>query len=115
MIAAVATLILGFVIGYLGQRSRLCFIAGYRDFFLTHNTLLLKGVLGAVVGALGGFTLFNWLGGSVPGFPLLLPGIIAGGTSFLVSWAMHDRSVFDLPLEPAPAPEVVAKPATQVA
>ncbi len=72
MIAAVATLILGFVIGYLGQRSRLCFIAGYRDFFLTHDTLLLKGVLGAVVGALGGFTLFSWLGGSVPGFPLLL-------------------------------------------
>jgi len=71
MIAAVATLVLGFVIGYLGQRSRLCFISGYRDFFLTRNTLLLKGVLGTVLGALGGFILFSLLGGSVPGFPLL--------------------------------------------
>ena len=29
---------------------------------------------------------------------LLLPGIIAGGISFLVSWRLHDRSIFDLPL-----------------
>ena len=29
---------------------------------------------------------------------LLLPGIIAGGISFLISWRLHDRSVFDLPL-----------------
>jgi CIC family chloride channel protein len=29
---------------------------------------------------------------------LLLPGIIAGGISFLVSWRLHDKSVFELPL-----------------
>jgi len=29
---------------------------------------------------------------------ILLPGIIAGGISFLVSWRLHDRSIFDLPL-----------------
>jgi chloride channel protein, CIC family len=29
---------------------------------------------------------------------ILLPGIIAGGISFLVSWKLHDKSVFDLPL-----------------
>jgi CIC family chloride channel protein len=29
---------------------------------------------------------------------ILLPGIIAGGISFLISWKLHDRSVFDLPL-----------------
>ncbi len=72
MIAAAATLVLGFVIGYLGQRSRLCFISGYRDFFLTRNTLLLKGIFGAILGAVSGFILFSLLGGSVPGFPLLL-------------------------------------------
>jgi chloride channel protein, CIC family len=32
---------------------------------------------------------------------LLLPGVIAGGISFLVSWEMHDRSIFDLPIDPA--------------
>jgi uncharacterized protein len=72
MIASIATLILGFVIGYLGQRSRLCFVSGYRDFILTHDTMLLKGVGGAFIGALGGFVLFSLLGGSVPGFPMIL-------------------------------------------
>jgi uncharacterized membrane protein YedE/YeeE len=72
MIAAIATLVLGFVIGYLGQRSRLCFVSGYRDFILTRDTALLKGVGGAFLGALCGYILFGLLGGSVPGFPMLL-------------------------------------------
>ncbi len=72
MITSVATLVLGFVIGYLGQRSRLCFISGYRDYVLSRDTLLLKGILGTILGALGGFILFSFLGGSVPGFPMLL-------------------------------------------
>ncbi len=83
MIAALATLVLGFVIGYLGQRSRLCFISGYRDFFLTRDSTLLKGVFGAFIGALAGFILFHFLKGSVPGFPLFsypqsLPVLNAG-------------------------------------
>jgi len=48
MVMAAASLILGLVIGYLGQRSRLCFIGGYRDFLLARDTTLLKGVLAAV-------------------------------------------------------------------
>jgi uncharacterized membrane protein YedE/YeeE len=71
MTVAVASLALGLVIGYLGQRTRLCFIAGYRDFFMARDTTLLQGVLGAFVGALGGYALFNWLGGNVPAFPML--------------------------------------------
>jgi uncharacterized membrane protein YedE/YeeE len=72
MIASIATLILGFVIGYLGQRSRLCFVSGYRDFMLTHDTTLLKGVGGAFIGALGGFVLFSLLGSGILGFPMVL-------------------------------------------
>ena len=39
---------------------------------------------------------------------LLLPGVVAGGISFLSSWAMHDRSIFGLAINPAakPAPGV---------
>lgn len=81
MIAAIATLVLGFVIGYLGQRSRLCFVSGYRDFILTGDTTLLKGVGGAFLGALGGYILFGLLGGSVPGFPMLLRTGIPNFTS----------------------------------
>ncbi|HEX7974211.1 MAG TPA: YeeE/YedE thiosulfate transporter family protein [Anaerolineales bacterium] len=83
MTAALATLLLGFTIGYLGQRSRLCFIAGYRDFFLSRDTYLLKGIAGAFLGALGGFILFKVLGGSVPGFPMLL---FTPGLSLKSSW-----------------------------
>jgi uncharacterized membrane protein YedE/YeeE len=72
MIASIATLILGFVIGYLGQRSRLCFVSGYRDFMLTHDTTLLKGVAGAFIGALGGFVLFSLLDSGILGFPMVL-------------------------------------------
>jgi uncharacterized membrane protein YedE/YeeE len=72
MIASIATLVLGFVIGYLGQRSRLCFVSGYRDFILTRNTALLKGVGGAFLGALGGYILFSHLGGTIPEFPIFL-------------------------------------------
>ena len=32
---------------------------------------------------------------------LLLPGIIAGGISFLISWKLHDHSIFGLPIDPA--------------
>jgi uncharacterized protein len=71
MTAALATLALGFLIGYLGQRARLCFVSGYRDLFLLHDTYLLKGVVGAFVGALAGYLVFRFLGGIVPQFPML--------------------------------------------
>jgi H+/Cl- antiporter ClcA len=32
---------------------------------------------------------------------LLLPGILAGGVSYLVSWELGDRSIFGLPVDPA--------------
>lgn len=40
-----ATLFLGFVAGWLGQRSRMCFIGGYRDYFLVGDKSLIKGTL----------------------------------------------------------------------
>lgn len=77
MVLTMATLVLGIIIGYLGQRSRLCFIAGYRDYMLARDSTLLKGVFGAFIGAALGFTVFNFLGGNVPAFPMfqLTPGM----------------------------------------
>ena len=71
MTAAAATLILGFVVGFLGQRSRLCFVSGYRDFVLMRDFQLLGGVLGAFVGAVLGYTVFGLLSWFIPLFPLL--------------------------------------------
>ena len=77
MMVGIVSLTFGFIIGYLGQRSRLCYIAGYRDLVLTKDTYILRGMFGTLLGALGGFALFHALGGNVPGFPMLLetPGI----------------------------------------
>jgi uncharacterized protein len=85
MIASIATLLLGFIIGYLGQRSRLCFVSGYRDFILTHDTTLLKGVAGAFIGALGGFIVFSFLGSSILGFPMLLQTSVLTRSTLVIS------------------------------
>ncbi len=45
MIPMVATLIMGLILGYLAQRSRICFIGGLRDFILVRDRELLKGAI----------------------------------------------------------------------
>ena len=65
MIAAVVTLVVGLVIGYLGQRSRMCFVGGIRDFMLVRDGYLLRG--------LGAFALTAWLA-----FPIVA---MVGGAS----------------------------------
>lgn len=63
MTAAVATLVIGTIVGYLGQRSRMCFVGGIRDFILVRDTFLLKGLIA--------FGLTAWLA-----FPLA--GLVVG-------------------------------------
>ena len=45
MIAAITTLVIGVILGYLGQRSRMCFVGGIRDFVLVRDTYLLRGLI----------------------------------------------------------------------
>jgi uncharacterized membrane protein YedE/YeeE len=45
MTAAIVTLLLGSVLGYLAQRSRMCFVGGIRDFVLIRDTYLLRGLI----------------------------------------------------------------------
>ena len=51
MTAAVATLVAGVALGYLGQRSRMCFVGGIRDFMLVRDGYLLRGVAAFAVTA----------------------------------------------------------------
>ena len=60
MTAAVATLGFGIVLGYLGQRSRMCFVGGIRDFILVRDTYLLKGLIA--------FGLTAWIAFPLAGF-----------------------------------------------
>jgi uncharacterized protein len=54
MMVPLATLIIGIVLGYAAQRSRMCFVGGVRDFILVRDTNLLRG--------LAAFGLTAWIG-----------------------------------------------------
>jgi len=70
MIAMTASLIVGLIAGYAGQRSRFCIISGIRDFFLIRDSYRLKGLIGVVAGAFLGFIIFKALGGAINNFPM---------------------------------------------
>jgi len=67
MIAAVATLIIGVILGYLGQRSRMCFVGGIRDFILVRDTYLLRGLFAFGLTAWLAFPLVGLVAGARPG------------------------------------------------
>jgi uncharacterized membrane protein YedE/YeeE len=71
----IVTLIIGIILGYMGQRSRFCTISGIRDFYLVRDAYRLKGLIGIIIGGIIGFSIFNLIGGSFPGFPLLSEGL----------------------------------------
>lgn len=86
MIPMTATLIVGVLIGYLGQRSRFCIVSGIRDAYLLRNFYRIKGLLGLIIGGVLGFTAFKFMGGNLLGFPLFqidisqyLIAIVIGG------------------------------------
>jgi len=65
---ALSTLVLGAIVGYLGQRSRFCTISGVRDFFLVKDSYRLKGLIGIIIGGVLGFALVNRMGGKLANF-----------------------------------------------
>jgi uncharacterized membrane protein YedE/YeeE len=69
MIAAVATLVIGVIVGYLGQRSRMCFVGGIRDLILVRDTYLLRGLVAFGLTAWVGFPIAGLLtGADAPSF-----------------------------------------------
>ena len=75
MIAAVATLVAGGVLGYLGQRSRMCFVGGIRDFILVRDRYLLRGLIAFAVTAWLAFPLMAAIGGASVG-PFGIPDLV---------------------------------------
>ena len=72
-------MVVGVLIGYMGQRSRFCTISGIRDFFLLIDTFRLKGLGGIIVGGAVGYTAFGLLGGNIPDFPLGMTNVNSTG------------------------------------
>jgi uncharacterized membrane protein YedE/YeeE len=71
LVVLLATLSAGFVIGYLAQRARICFIGGVRDYYLIKDGYLLKGAVGFFIGALIVFAVSR-LFSSVQGWPWMV-------------------------------------------
>jgi hypothetical protein len=74
MTVSIASLGLGLIVGYLGQRSRMCTIGGLRDFVLVRDTALLRGAGALLVGAWLAFAVIRVFGGSDVGHGLLAKG-----------------------------------------
>lgn len=66
---AFVSLIFGLIIGFLAQRSRMCFIGGMRDFILVRDTALLRGLASFLVTAAVLFPLAGALGGDTADYP----------------------------------------------
>jgi uncharacterized membrane protein YedE/YeeE len=84
VVIGLGSLIVGVIVGYLGQRSRFCTISGIRDFYLVKDPYRLKGLIGIFVGAVIGFTLVNLFNGNLQDFinkgewqtmPMLIDGL----------------------------------------
>lgn len=73
--AGITTVVIGLIIGYLGQRSRFCIISGVRDYYLVKDAYRLKGLLGVILGGLIGFSIVNLVKGNLLGFPLITQGL----------------------------------------
>ena len=82
IIPVTVTLIVGILIGYLGQRSRFCIVSGIRDSYLVRNFHRIRGLLGLIIGAVLGFTIFKLVGGDIPDFPA---PIQIGSTGYLIA------------------------------
>ena len=77
MIVSISSLGLGLIVGYLGQRSRMCSIGGLRDFVLVRDTGLLKGAGALLVATWVAFGAVRLISGSGSAGH----GLIAAGTT----------------------------------
>jgi uncharacterized membrane protein YedE/YeeE len=75
MTVSLVSLGVGLIVGYLGQRSRMCTIGGLRDFVLVRDTGLLKGVGAMLLTSWVAFGVLHAIAGSD------LNRLVAAGTT----------------------------------
>ncbi len=78
MIPALATLVVGLVVGYAGQRSRFCTISGIRDYIMLKDSVRFRGLVGLILGAAGSYAVIRLIGGAVTNYPLGLDIVSSG-------------------------------------
>jgi hypothetical protein len=85
MIVSLASLGVGLLVGYLGQRSRMCTIGGLRDFVLVRDTGLLKGVGALLLAAWVAFGVLRVVAGGDAGHGLIVAGTSPSGLRAVVA------------------------------
>ena len=56
----ITSLAIGLFVGIAAQRTRMCFVGGWRDLFLVRDTYLFKGIVGLFLGALIVNVVLSW-------------------------------------------------------
>lgn len=88
-VAAVASLVVGIIIGFVGQRSRMCFVAGIRDWIIVRDTFLLKGLIAFILVGWVAFPISALAGGKPVGdfaSPVMTTLLLAGVGGFGVGY-----------------------------
>ena len=106
LLPPIASLCLGLIVGYLGQRARFCFIGGMRDYYLVRDTYLIKGLLTFLVAALVGFGIFYLISPALKTFPWFLHG----GAVFTKKWAASAIATTPSPMLPVPGDPISWSP-----
>mgnify|MGYP001767393654 CR=1 FL=1 len=89
ILVPVITLISGFIIGYLAQRTGFCAIGGFRDYFMFRHTRLLLGFISMLCTAFVAFLAFHLL---TPGAFEHFPWILSSGILSSMPGAPPDLS-----------------------
>jgi hypothetical protein len=85
MIVSISSLAVGLIVGYLGQRSRMCTIGGLRDFVLVRDTALLKGVGAMLVASWVVFGALRPIAGTTAGHKLIAAATTPSGLTACVA------------------------------
>ncbi len=85
MIVSVSSLVVGLIVGYLAQRSRMCTIGGLRDYVLVRDTGLLKGVAAMLLASWIVFGALRPIAGSDLGRDLIAAGTTPSGLTAVLA------------------------------
>jgi YedE family putative selenium metabolism protein len=78
------SLVVGLVVGFIFQRTRLCTVGGWRDLMLVRSTHLLSGLIAIVIGVL----VTNYIVGNFAD-----GGLVVGGRDIVYSWGFENQPV----------------------
>jgi uncharacterized membrane protein YedE/YeeE len=102
----VATLVFGLIMGYLGQRSRMCFVGGMRDWYLVRDTYLIKGLFAFIISTLVWLAIFRSFAPALKTFPWVMNGVKV----FSAKWAATGIAAIPSLLLPIPGDPITWSP-----